>query len=623
MQRQEAWLYPMMGMTANSENNDFGESTNQQQINVVNSAHELAAGLSGIVTTHTRPSLFHWGVPNDNAIKIANMSGSANRYAIFAYEAGAQMVGRTAPARRVGFHLADGNMSQSGEKLFDAAVDWALGCSTPVQQYSLTITVEGQGQVLRIPDQATYAAGTKVFLVAAQAAGWTFERWAGDRSGADNPLEIDMDRDLAITAIFTSNTPEATATNTPITPVPTETPTTTATPTSTSAAPPTATHTATMPPDPTATATPTPTQTVAPTNTPTNTPTPSPTPSPTYDGSSPLLVAQMSDQLLEDADQDGVSSPGDTIGYVVTIENVGSQRARDVQFTVATDPNTTLIEDSISTSQGIAISNANPNGGSQIVVTIAQIAGNGGQAVIQYAVRVNNPLGSAADEIGSQGAVSSANAAGTVTDDPDAAGNTDPTLTPITVTPRLRITKTDLLLVDADVDGQVSSGDTLIYVLQIYNDGNAPALDIRLEDTPDTNTTLIPGLVEAGAAHVIIGNAAADRRVVVELDALAGGGAAMTVSFAVVVNADIGNVVLRNQAAATFHDIVGGTGGPLVMISDDPDTPIDTDATLTNVNVTEARLNWLYLPLIEKESRSGGVGDRPYSSTPLLPLLLH
>ncbi|MEZ4706462.1 MAG: hypothetical protein R3A44_04610 [Caldilineaceae bacterium] len=607
----EAWLYPMMGMTAKSENNDFGETYDQQQINIVNASHELAAGLSGIVTTHTRPSLFHWGVPNENAIKIAAMSGFDNRYAIFAYEAGAQMVGQIAPARRVGFNLADGNMSQSGTKLFDAAVDWALACSTPVKQYSLTITIEGQGQVIRIPEQDKYLMGTNVVLAASQATGWTFARWEGDLSSTNNPFVITMNQDLALKAIFTLNGPPPTATLTPVTPIPTETPTQTSTPTPTataistatetptSAVQPTATEaaTATRPPDPTATATPTATSTATPTATSTATP----TPSPTYDGSSALLVAQMSDQLLEDADQDGVSSPGDVIGYRVTIENAGSRLARDIQFTVATDPNTTLLEDSIATSQGTAISHDNPGGGAQIVVSIPQVTGNGGQVIIEYAVRINNPLGSAAAEIGSQGSVSSANAAGTVTDDPDATGDTDPTLTPITATPRLRITKSDLLLVDADGDSQVSSGDTLIYVMQVYNDGNAPALNIRLEDTPDANTTLIPGLVQAGSALVATGNGAADRRVVVELDALAGGGAAMTVSFAVVVNADIGNVVLRNQAAATFHDIVGGTGGALVVISDDPDTITLTDATLTDANATQARLNRFYLPLIEKQ----------------------
>ncbi|MCB0145083.1 MAG: hypothetical protein KDE50_34700, partial [Caldilineaceae bacterium] len=75
---------------------------------------------------------------------------------------------------------------------------------------------------------------------------------------------------------------------------------------------------------------------------------------------------------------------------------------------------------------------------------------------------------------------------------------------------------------------------------------------------------------------------------------------AMTVSFAVVVNADIGNVLLRNQAATTFHDIVGGAGGALVVISDDPDTAAATDATLTNVNLALAQPNQFFLPVIKR-----------------------
>ena len=59
---------------------------------------------------------------------MATVSGDPNKAVIFAYEAGAEMVGLTAPARRVGFFFQNYDENKynfRGVNLFDAAVLWA------------------------------------------------------------------------------------------------------------------------------------------------------------------------------------------------------------------------------------------------------------------------------------------------------------------------------------------------------------------------------------------------------------------------------------------------------------------------------------------------------------------
>ena len=75
-----------------------------------------------------------------------------------------------------------------------------------VEEYSLTVDVIGDGQVVISPDQEYYEAGTGVTLTAVAGQDFYFAGWSGDASGADNPLVVTMDSDTAITAIFARST---------------------------------------------------------------------------------------------------------------------------------------------------------------------------------------------------------------------------------------------------------------------------------------------------------------------------------------------------------------------------------------------------------------------------------
>jgi PKD repeat protein len=73
----------------------------------------------------------------------------------------------------------------------------------PVQQYTLTVNVTGQGSVGLSPSGGVYDSGTVVTLTPNPDAGWQFSGWSGDLSGSDNPETITMNTDKTVSAAFT------------------------------------------------------------------------------------------------------------------------------------------------------------------------------------------------------------------------------------------------------------------------------------------------------------------------------------------------------------------------------------------------------------------------------------
>ena len=126
----ESYLYDDMGMTGSS----YGTQGYVYSTTIQTSNHPLAAGLSGTVNVLNSWSTISWGNPGQEAVRIASVPGNSSRSMIFAYEAGATMVGMAAPARRAGFFLYTntGNyMTSNGLQLLDAAVIWAIGSQAP------------------------------------------------------------------------------------------------------------------------------------------------------------------------------------------------------------------------------------------------------------------------------------------------------------------------------------------------------------------------------------------------------------------------------------------------------------------------------------------------------------
>lgn len=70
------------------------------------------------------------------------------------------------------------------------------------EKYKLTVKTEGQGEVNISPKQDNYTEGTIVTLTATPETGWYFDEWTNDATDDNNPLEILMDSDKNITAVF-------------------------------------------------------------------------------------------------------------------------------------------------------------------------------------------------------------------------------------------------------------------------------------------------------------------------------------------------------------------------------------------------------------------------------------
>ncbi len=75
-------------------------------------------------------------------------------------------------------------------------------------QYTLTVNVNGQGEVATDPNQATYDAGTPVTLTATAAEGWHFVEWQGAATGVNPTTQVTMDGNKTVTAVFEENVPD-------------------------------------------------------------------------------------------------------------------------------------------------------------------------------------------------------------------------------------------------------------------------------------------------------------------------------------------------------------------------------------------------------------------------------
>lgn len=91
---------------------------------------------------------------------------------------------------------------------FDGNVDWAvvgveiIPGAPAVNQYALNIEVFGNGTVALNPPGGVYNEGEVVTLTAIPNAGYTFNHWEGDLTGAANPATITMNSGKTVRAYF-------------------------------------------------------------------------------------------------------------------------------------------------------------------------------------------------------------------------------------------------------------------------------------------------------------------------------------------------------------------------------------------------------------------------------------
>jgi len=94
---------------------------------------------------------------------------------------------------------------------FTGLIDYFFNVGSPIipedgdhQEPSLTVLINGNGDVTVNPDQTSYTCNQEVSLEATPAVGWTFSQWSGDLSGTSNPATIIMDASKVVTATFSA-----------------------------------------------------------------------------------------------------------------------------------------------------------------------------------------------------------------------------------------------------------------------------------------------------------------------------------------------------------------------------------------------------------------------------------
>ena len=75
-----------------------------------------------------------------------------------------------------------------------------LEVTSTVVRYGLTVDTAGQGSVM--PSEGSYVSGKLVQLTANPDPGWEFSQWSGDISGTECPVEITMNSNKTVTAVF-------------------------------------------------------------------------------------------------------------------------------------------------------------------------------------------------------------------------------------------------------------------------------------------------------------------------------------------------------------------------------------------------------------------------------------
>ena len=87
--------------------------------------------------------------------------------------------------------------------------DHTIGATFSTGLFMLTTTAARGGAVTRVPDQAGYAYGTGVTVMAVPDSGWAFTGWSGDTTTTGNPLALLMVSPHTVAAAFADTAPPA------------------------------------------------------------------------------------------------------------------------------------------------------------------------------------------------------------------------------------------------------------------------------------------------------------------------------------------------------------------------------------------------------------------------------
>jgi uncharacterized repeat protein (TIGR01451 family) len=263
------------------------------------------------------------------------------------------------------------------------------------------------------------------------------------------------------------------------------------------------------------------------------------------------------DLTIAKSDGGATANAGDTVAYILTFSNVGTQGATGVVLSEVVPANTTFNAGGSSAGWTCA---PDGNPGSTCTLNVGAIAAGAPADGRTFAVTVANPVAAGVSQISNTATVADDGANGS---DPTPANNSATDTTPVTAAP-------DLTLAKSDAGVSTTPGGTVVYALTTTNVGTQGATGVVVQDTVPANATFNAGASTAGWVCVPNGNAGGVCSF--PAFALAGGGASSAVNFAVTVDDPIPGGVTQLSNTATVAD--DGGNGP------DP-TPANNTATDT------------------------------------------
>ena len=127
----ENYLFDDLKMTGTNAGHDYGSGSTTDL--AFANPHPIRAGISGRQNVYTAKLHYRWGRPAHAATVVAYNPGEEHLAAIFAYDRGDEMVGKHAPAKRIGWHWGNeepASATHVGWRLFRQALAWATRCNS-------------------------------------------------------------------------------------------------------------------------------------------------------------------------------------------------------------------------------------------------------------------------------------------------------------------------------------------------------------------------------------------------------------------------------------------------------------------------------------------------------------
>lgn len=146
----------------------------------------------------------------------------------------------------------------------------------------------------------------------------------------------------------------------------------------------------------------------------------------------PELAVTKSDGIGLDRDGDGDVEPGDRVRYEIVVANVGGGVATEVALVDPIPAHTELVAGSVAVSQGTVTAL------SPLAVALGTLPA-GATATVRFEVEIADPPPAVLTQVANQATVTSAELPPVLSDDPEAPGAADPTVTPVVFTPELTV----------------------------------------------------------------------------------------------------------------------------------------------------------------------------------------